>query len=203
MTARIAAIVLAAGRSSRMAPRHKLLERVEGKAIVARVAEVALASGADPVIVVTGFKAPRIAAVLGGMPVTLAHNPAYADGLSTSLRAGIAALPASIEGTLIFLGDMPKIEASVLRALMAAFTGRSAICLPVNHGRRGNPVLWGQSYFAEMMGLTGDTGAKSLLARHEDRVIEVEIGSDGIFADVDTPADLARLTAGATAARSR
>ena len=176
-----------------MAPRNKLLEPIEGKPIVAHVASVALASSADPVIVVTGFEATRVAAVLSGLKVTIVHNAAFADGLSTSLRTGLSALPPDSDGALILLGDMPAVEGSVLSALMAAFTARDAICVPVYQGRRGNPVLWGSSYFAEMTALRGDVGAKQLIARHADRVIEVPVGSPGIFADVDTPADLARL----------
>ncbi len=190
---RIACLVLAAGRSSRMAPRNKLLEPVGGEKMVRRVAATAIASGAEPVIVVTGHEAAAVAGALRGLDVTIVANPDYADGLSTSLRAGLRALPAGIDGALILLGDMPEVEASVLAALMAAFTGASAICVPVRHGRRGNPVLWGRSYFAEMMRLHGDTGAKPLMARHEAQLIEVEIATDSIFEDVDAPEDLARL----------
>lgn len=192
---RIAAIVLAAGRSSRMAPRHKLLEHVGGIPVIARVAGAALASNADPVIVVTGFGAPRIAEALRNLNVTIIHNAAYAEGLSTSLRAGLAALPEDSDGALVLLGDMPEIETRDLEALMASFSakGREAICIPVHGGKRGNPVLWGAAYFAEMMTLTGDMGAKQLLARHPECVIEVGVGSDGIFADIDTASDLARL----------
>ena len=203
MRPKIAAVVLAAGRSSRMAPRNKLLELVEGKTIVVRVAEVALASRADPVIVVTGCDAERIAAALAGLKATIVHNAAFEDGLSSSLKVGLKALPPDSDGALILLGDMPAVEGPVLSALMAAFTGRDAICVPVHQGRRGNPVLWGCGYFAEMMRLTGDSGAKSLMTLHADRVTEVAVGSDSIFADVDTPADLARLTADAKARRSR
>jgi molybdenum cofactor cytidylyltransferase len=194
---KVAAIVLAAGRSSRMAPRNKLLELVEGKPIVARVAEAALGSGARPVIVVTGFEASRVAAALGDLEVTIVQNPAHAEGLSTSLRTGLQALPADSDGALILLGDMPKIESSDLETLMAAFAAdqRRAICVPVHHGRRGNPVLWGAAYFAEMMSLSGDMGAKPLMARHQECVTEVPAASDGIFADVDTLSDLARLKA--------
>jgi len=88
---------------------------------------------------------------------------------------------------------MPVVEDSVLGALMAAFTGRDAICVPVRQGHRGNPVLWGASYFADMMQLTGDKGANMLLAQYAACVTEVPVGSDSIFADVDTPSDLARL----------
>jgi molybdenum cofactor cytidylyltransferase len=193
VSAKIVAIVLAAGRSSRMAPRNKLLEPVEDKAIVARAAEAAIASGADPVIVVTGFDAARIEEALRDLKLSFVHNPAFEQGLSTSLRTGLGALPPDSDGALILLGDMPAVESSVLRALMAAFTGADAICVPVHQGRRGNPVLWGATYFAEMMTLTGDVGAKPLLARHAHRVIEVPVASSGIFADVDTTDDLARL----------
>jgi molybdenum cofactor cytidylyltransferase len=200
---KVASIVLAAGRSSRMGPRNKLLETFAGKPIVARVAGVALASGADPVIVVTGFEASRVAAALSELKVTIVHNADFEEGLSSSLRAGLRAVPPDSDGALILLGDMPTVEGSVLRALMAAFTGRDAICVPVHRGRRGNPILWGKSYFAEMMDVAGDIGAKPVLARHEERVTEVAAGSESIFADVDTPADLVRLTADARARRSR
>ena len=125
------------------------------------------------------------------------HNPAHAEGLSTSIQTGLQALPADNDGALILLGDMPEIESSNLEALMAAFAAdkRQAICVPVRHGRRGNPVLWGAAYFAEMMSLSGDMGAKQLMARHQERVTEVAVASDGIFADVDTLSDLARLKA--------
>ncbi|MGB8710271.1 MAG: nucleotidyltransferase family protein [Methyloceanibacter sp.] len=190
---RIAGLVLAGGLSSRMAPRNKLLEIVGGEPMVRHVAAVAIASGTQPVIVVTGHEAATVRGALRGLAVTIVANPDYADGLSTSLRAGLRALPGGIDGALILLGDMPEVESSVLTALVAAFTGESAICVPVRHGRRGNPVLWGSAYFAEMMGLTGDSGAKSLMARHEAHLVEVEVASDSIFEDVDAPEDLARL----------
>jgi molybdenum cofactor cytidylyltransferase len=88
---------------------------------------------------------------------------------------------------------MPEIENSVFHALMAAFTGPSTICVPVHNGRRGNPVLWGNAYFTEMRTLAGDSGAKSLMTRHADQIIEVAVETDSIFRDVDTPADFARL----------
>lgn len=195
MSARVAAIVLAAGRSSRLAPANKLLEQIDGAPIVRRVAGIALASGADPVIVVTGFDAARVANAVHDLNVTIVHNATFEDGLSSSLRAGLSALPPNSDGALVLLADMPEIESSDLEALMAAFAAKDhqAICVPVRHGRRGNPVLWGAAYFAEMMSLSGDVGAKPLMARHPEHVIEVPAGSNGIFADVDTPSDLARL----------
>jgi molybdenum cofactor cytidylyltransferase len=190
---RIASIVLAAGRSSRMGPRNKLLEPVNGEPMIRRAAATALASGTAPIVVVTGYEAAAVTATLHGLDVTAILNPDYADGLSTSLRAGLRALSPDIEGALILLGDMPETEVGVLRALMAAFTDASAICVPMRHGRRGNPVLWGRRYFAEMMELTGDTGAKPLMARHEAKLVDVEVMTDSIFHDIDAPDDLMRL----------
>jgi len=161
--------------------------------MVRHVAAVAIASGTQPVIVVTGHEAAAVRGALRGLAVTIVANPDYADGLSTSLRAGLRALPQGIDGALILLGDMPDVESSVLTALVAAFTGESTICVPVRHGRRGNPVLWGSAHFAEMMQLTGDSGAKPLMARHETHLIEVEVATGSIFEDVDAPEDLARL----------
>jgi molybdenum cofactor cytidylyltransferase len=191
----IAAIVLAAGRSSRTGKRNKLLELVDGKPMITCVAETALESGAVcPVIVVAGFEANRIAAALHGLNVTIVNNPDFEQGLSTSLRAGLAALPQDCDGALILLGDMPKIESTDINALIAAAKDHNAICVPVNNGQVGNPILWGAAYFAEMLQLTGDAGAKQLLAKHPKCIVEVPIASDRIFADIDTPSDLALLT---------
>jgi molybdenum cofactor cytidylyltransferase len=194
---RVAGVVLAAGRSSRMGSHNKLAETIGGKPIIARVAEAAIASGAEPVIVVTGFEAERIEAALRGLSVAFAHNPEFNKGMSGSLRTGLCALPPDCDGALILLGDMPEIGASDLEALMAAFAqaGKDAICVPVRSGGRGNPVLWGASYFAEMKQIGGDRGAKRLIAKYARRVVEVPVASDGIFADVDTQEELARLKA--------
>jgi molybdenum cofactor cytidylyltransferase len=194
-TLKVAAIVLAAGRSLRMSPRNKLLELVKGKPVIVHVVDAALRSGAEAVIVVTGFEARRLEEAMRGSNVTIAHNAYYEQGLSATIQTGLEALPPNIDGALILLGDMPEIESKDLRALIAAFTARDGqgICVPVRHGSRGNPVLWGACYFAEMMALSGDVGAKQLLARHAENVVEVPVSSDGIFVDVDTAADMERL----------
>jgi molybdenum cofactor cytidylyltransferase len=189
----VAAIVLAAGRSTRMAPRNKLRELLRGEPVVNHVVRAALKCGAELVIVVTGYKAECIEEVLRGLTVKVVHNTDYAQGLSTSLRIGLKALPPNTDGALILLGDMPEIEASDLDMLISAFHDRQSICIPVREGRRGNPVLWGAAYFAEMMALSGDVGAQQLLARHAEHVIEVPVSSDGIFVDVDTISDIERL----------
>ena len=191
----IAAIVLAAGRSTRMGAANKLLADIAGTPMVGRVVEAALASRARPVLVVTGHQASEVNAALVGLDVTLVANPDYAAGLSSSLKAGIGAVPASADGALVLLGDMPRITAEHLDRLMAIFAAENGRCIvvPTYQGQRGNPVLWPSAYFAEMLQLGGDAGAKRLMAAHAGDVREVDLGTDAIVIDVDTPEALAKL----------
>jgi molybdenum cofactor cytidylyltransferase len=191
----VAALVLAAGQSRRMGPVNKLLADVGGKPMVRRVVDAVLASRARPVVVVTGHEAERVRAALDALPVTLVDNPDYAEGLSTSLRRGLGALPETAPGALVCLGDMPLIDGTQLDRLIAAFdpTAGRAICVPVWHGKRGNPVLWARRFFAEMQTVEGDVGARHLIGEHGDSVHEVEMQSDAVLIDVDSPDALAAL----------
>jgi molybdenum cofactor cytidylyltransferase len=191
---RVAAIVLAAGRSTRMGTRNKLLADLGGVPMVRRVAATALRSKARPLLVVTGHQAAEVAAALSGLGVTFVANPDYATGLSSSLKAGIRAVPPECAGALILLGDMPRISPKDIGALLDAFAGApDRLVVPVHAGRQGNPVLWPRRYFAELLQLEGDAGAKRLIATHSDDVRNVDLGTDAIFADVDTPEALARV----------
>lgn len=190
----VGAVVLAAGRSSRMGARNKLLEEIDGVALVRRVVATLLESEARPVIVVVGHESGRVARVLEGLDVSLVHNPDYAQGLSTSLAAGLGALADDVAGALIALADMPGIKAGHIARLIEAFRAHSGgvICVPVRAGRRGNPVLWPRSLFGEMSEVKGDTGARHLIGEYDELVRETEIEADAIFEDIDTPEDLAR-----------
>ncbi len=193
---RIAALVLAAGRSARMGAINKLLIGVDGKKMVRRVAETALAAGLDPVIAVTGYERAKIEEALAGLSVTCVDNPDFASGLSSSLKRGLAALPDDVDGVLVCLGDMPLIAAADIGRILAAFNpgeGRE-IVVPTFAGKRGNPVLWGKRFFAEMRNLAGDTGAKHLIGVYPEAVAEVETGSDAVLTDIDTPQALAALS---------
>jgi molybdenum cofactor cytidylyltransferase len=195
---KIAAVVLAAGRSSRMAPANKLLTEVEGQTMVARAVDAALASQAGPVFVVTGHDRSRVRQALGGREVTVVDNPDFGDGLSASVRTGIAALPKDVDGAVFLLGDMPRVTSAHIDRLIAAFNpgeGRT-ICVPTWRAKRGNPVLWSARYFPEMGALEGDAGARSLIRTHAEQVCEVEMPDDGVLLDVDTPDALAALRAG-------
>jgi molybdenum cofactor cytidylyltransferase len=191
---RVAAIVLAAGRSSRMGGANKLLTEIEGLPMVTRAVDVALASRARPVIVVVGHDAPRLRAAIGDRPVTLIENPAYASGMASSLKAGIVALPVDIDGALVCLADMPQVGPQTLDRLIAAFNpleGR-AICVPSWDAKRGNPVLWAKSFFPEIASLAGDVGARHLIGQYGELVAEVPMPDDGVLLDIDTPEALLR-----------
>ncbi|MFO7482482.1 NTP transferase domain-containing protein, partial [Oceanibaculum nanhaiense] len=150
-----------------------------------------------PLTVVTGHEAARVKAALPG-DLAFADNPDYAAGLSASLKAGIAALPADIDGVVVCLGDMPRISPAMIDRLIAAFDpveGRE-ICVPTYKGKRGNPVLWGRRFLPEMAALAGDVGAKHLIGAHADLVVEVEMDEKGVLIDIDTPDALTRYQRG-------
>jgi molybdenum cofactor cytidylyltransferase len=193
---RVAALLLAAGQSRRMGTLNKLLIGIDGKPMVRHVAEAVQASQARPIIVVTGHQREKVEAALSGLGIgRFVFNPDYAKGLSTSLKQGIAALPKGTEAVVVCLGDMPKVAAGEIDRLIAAFNpveGR-AICLPTRRGKRGNPVLLASRLFQELANVSGDVGARDLIAAHPELVTEVEMEGDGTLLDIDTPQALARL----------
>ena len=194
---RIAAVVLAAGRSTRMGGPNKLLERVGGRPLVRIAAEAALASRAGEVIAVVGHQRAEVEKVLAGLPVRIVHNPDFAEGLGTSLKAGIAAVSADADGAIVCLGDMPQVDASLLDRLIAAFDpDRGAlVVVPTFQGKRGNPVLWARRFFPDLMGIEGDVGARHLIGRYGEAAAEVPVDDKGAFVDVDTPQALVELKA--------
>jgi molybdenum cofactor cytidylyltransferase len=194
---RIAALVLAAGQSRRMGTLNKLLIEIDGVPMVRRVVEMLRQSKADPIVVVTGHEHEKLAAALGGLAVTIVYNPDFAQGLSTSLKAGIAALDAETDGALVCLGDMPRVGGAEVDRLIGAFNpveGRGVV-VPTRNGKRGNPVLWSNRFFAEMSQVAGDVGARHLIGAYPEMVAEVEMAGDGVLTDIDTPQALAKLAA--------
>ena len=185
---RVAGLVMAAGRSSRMGA-NKLLMDDNGKPIIARVVEHALAADLAEIVVVAGHQETDVRAALAGQNVRIVPCPEYADGMSASLRCGLKALTADTDAALILLGDMPRVGTGLLRRMIAAFnpTEGRAIIVPAFRGKRGNPVLWDRRFFAEMMELHGDVGARHLIGEHAELVTEIEAENAAIFLDIDTP----------------
>ena len=191
----VAAIVLAAGQSTRMAPDHKLLvtDRA-GKPIIARTVDNMLASGARPIIVVTGHREAEIRAALGRRPVTFVTASDYQAGLSASLRAGLAEVPDAAAAALICLGDMPLVTGRMIDRLIETHDSDEGrlIVAPTASGALGNPVLWDRRYFTDLAALEGDRGARALLDGNPDAITTVELG-DPALRDFDTPESLSAL----------
>ncbi len=191
---RIAAIVLAGGQGRRMGA-NKMTADVNGRPMLARVLDAVAASAAEPVIVVSGHQQEKIRELVEGRPVTLVHNPDFAEGLSTSLKAGLRSLPKDVDGFIVCLGDMPMVSAAHIDRLVAAFNpveGR-AICVPTWQGKQGNPVLWARNFADEMLSLAGDVGARHLIGANAELVAEVAMPDAAVLTDIDTPEALARL----------
>jgi molybdenum cofactor cytidylyltransferase len=186
---RVAAIVLAAGRSSRMGGTNKLVAEIGGKPLVRIVVEQALASRARPVIVVTGHQRDRVEAALAGLPVQFVHNPGYERGLSTSLKTGIVAVPPEMDGAVVCLGDMPQVSGALIDRLIEAFDPErgALVVVPTVEGKRGNPVVWSRRFFPDLAALEGDVGARHLIGTYADGVVEVPVAGVGAVLDVDTP----------------
>ncbi|MCQ8782739.1 NTP transferase domain-containing protein [Mangrovibrevibacter kandeliae] len=180
-------VLLAAGRSSRMGGPNKLLARFDGETLLRRSARTARASRAGRVHVVLGHMREPLAAELAGLDVDLVDNPQFAEGLSTSLIAGLAAA-AQADGVLVMLADQPQLTHGDLDRLIDAFspTGEGSIVIATDGGRRANPAILSRVYAAELRALTGDVGARALIAAHPEAVREVEVGR-GASLDVDTP----------------
>jgi molybdenum cofactor cytidylyltransferase len=194
---KVAAVVLAAGRSTRMGAVNKMLAEIGGKPLVRIAAEQALASQAKPVIVVTGHERERVEQALAGLPLSFVHNPDYAEGLGTSLKAGIGAVPHESDGAIVCLGDMPQVDAGLIDKLLAAFDpARGAlVVVPSINGRRGNPVVWARRFFGELMAVTGDVGARYLIGQYAEAVVEVPLAGEAALTDVDTPESLSAVKA--------
>jgi molybdenum cofactor cytidylyltransferase len=194
---KIAALVLAAGRSSRMGGPNKLVAEIAGKPMVRIAVEEALASKASPVIVVTGHQRDRVEAALSGLPVRFVHNPDFADGLGSSLKTGIAAVPAESDGAIVCLGDMPQVDAKLIDRLTGALDSEQGalIVVPTIDGKRGNPVVWSRRFFHDLMTIEGDVGARYLIGHYAEAVAEVPVSGRGAFLDVDTPDALSALKA--------
>jgi molybdenum cofactor cytidylyltransferase len=174
-----------------------MLAQIGGKPLVRIAAEQALASRARPVIVVTGHEREKVESALKGLPVRLVHNPNYVDGLGTSLKVGIAAVPEESDAVIVCLGDMPQVDAALIDRLIAAFDPERGglVVVPSIDGRRGNPVVWSRRFFQDLMGIQGDVGARYLIGNYAESVVEVPVAGEAALTDVDTPESLSAVKA--------
>lgn len=186
----VGAIVLAAGRASRMGGPHKLLETWRELPIIGHVVDAIAKAGLPPPLVVLGHDAEAVRAAVGERPARFVVAQDWADGMGRSLAAGIAAAPPEWDAAMLFLADMPRVEPWLIQQL-AVTPGQ--IVLPVWDGRRGHPVRWPRAAFAPLMALTGDVGGRAIM--DDFPITTVPAPSDAILDDIDTPEALARLRA--------
>ncbi len=191
---KVAAVVLAAGRGTRMGG-AKMTALLGGRPLVRYPHEAAAASRAEPLVTVVGHQSETVFAALAGIDSQIVENPRFEDGMSTSLQAGLASLPESVAGAVILLGDMPHVTPAIIDRLLDAFAAAPSAhaVVPVVNGQRGNPILLARRLFPEVMKLSGDVGARRLLAAAGDSVVEVPIDDAAVLTDVDTPEALAAL----------
>ena len=197
---RLGAVLLAGGASRRFGAENKLLAKVGGQPIVAKVAREIAAGGVAEIVVVTGAEHEAYVSALSDMPVRLVANGRWNDGIGSSIATGVRALSATLEGAFVVPGDLPNLEAGVFRRLGASFAANDGRCVivPVNaEGAQRNPVLWPRSLFPALAALTGAKGGKALLETVGDRRVDVTFDEEALFADIDTPDEYARLIAGA------
>lgn len=189
LNSKIHALILAAGQSRRMGETNKLLLPYGSQSVICHVVEQVRASVMENITVVTGHEDAQIRAALKDGNLTFTHNENYHQGLSGSLKVGINSLPDNCDAVMVILGDMPRISTALLNKMIKAYsrTGPRPILIPTCENKRGNPLIWHQSYFEEFKTLSGDRGAKGLIRNYEKYVCEVDVNDDAIFRDMDTP----------------
>ena len=192
----IHAVLLAAGRSERMGRNNKLLLNVDGIPLVRKSAINILNSNVTSMTVVTGFDENKIVDALSGLNVNFVKNINFEEGLSSSLKAGLANITPTPSAVIICLADMPKIQPEHINQLIENFDPLKGweICIPTNNGKRGNPVLIGSRFFPYIFETSGDFGAKQVMKQHSDKIVEVEIGTSDIHFDIDTQDEYENFT---------
>lgn len=186
MSASISAIILAAGKSTRMGT-QKLCMPIGEHTILEQTVDNYLGSKVDEIIVVIGHEAQRVRQLIAGKPVTIVYNSNYDKGMSTSIASGLQHVKRSIQNVMIALGDQPYIRSDIINLIIETHkSSRKGIIVPVYKGNRGHPAIFNMSYKEELLQLEGDTGGKQITDRHPDDVFEIDVEFEEIIADIDT-----------------
>lgn len=188
----IAAVVLAAGVSSRMG-KPKQTVPLNGVPMLEMVLEILHKSNVGRIVVVLGANAAEVRKRIGFADETVVVNPRFAEGMSGSLKLGLRHVGRGADAAIVALGDQPFVLPLTIDALVAAYEESGAlIVIPTYHGVRGNPVLFDKSVFPQIARIRGDMGAKSVVQENAADVLEVDVPDEGVLVDIDTPSDLAR-----------
>jgi molybdenum cofactor cytidylyltransferase len=195
--ARVSAVVLAAGASTRMG-RPKQLLPLGQTTVLTRTLENVRSAGLDDIVLVLGASAEEIRrqlpqSLLEGLRIVV--NQAYEQGMASSLREGLSAVDQESDAVLIVLGDQPFLQPQTLRQIIDGyFRSKAQIVVPTYRGERGNPVLLDRSLFSEALVLEGDVGCRAIFSNHLEGISKVEVEDMGVLLDLDDPADYERLT---------
>jgi molybdenum cofactor cytidylyltransferase len=193
-----AGIILAAGESTRFGQPKQLVE-LHGRMLVAWVLDAALASRLETVVLVLGRDHREIGDALGQRgdhpKLELVFNRRYHEGQSTSLTAGLFKIRDRFPAVMFLLGDQPLVDASTINRLLEKFQNSGkTICVPVHRGQRGNPALFSRAHYEELARLSGDKGARDIIAAHPGQVLEVPVADPALFLDIDTKADVEAIS---------
>ena len=188
---KISAIILAAGASTRMGRKNKLLLPYNNEPIISHVCRTVLNTRLNPVIVVTGFENIQVEKELPKEIARIVYNDDWEKGMASSISAGISALSEDIQGSMIVLGDMPLITQLTLDLLICEFNHHQGgnIVYPLYGNRQGNPVIFPRKYFHEILTANGDRGCKKILKKYPGEGIGVSVESDEVVLDCDTQDD--------------
>jgi len=186
---RVAAVVLAAGQSVRMqSDRAMVLLPWDGRTVIEAIVARLMAARVPQIVVVTGHQGDAVARALVRLPVEIVHNPDYAQGeMLSSLKTGLAALPSSTAAAMVVLGDQPMLDGRVLKHVLGAYAeGQGEIVVPVHQGERGHPVIFSRRLWPDLLAL--ESGApRDVLRHYPEQLALVEVGTDSILQDIDTP----------------
>ncbi len=183
----VSAILLAAGKSSRMGKLKQLMP-LGNSTILEQTLDNLLGSKAAEVIVVLGYKAEEVTKRLSGRPVKVVVNPLYRKGMSTSIAAGLKFVDSQAQAVMLVLGDQPYIDSPTINRLIDAFgSDKKGIAIPTHRGQRGHPLIFNKNYQKQLYSLSGDIGGREIIKEHPDDVLEVPVDCEGIVIDIDTP----------------
>lgn len=189
----VSGVILAAGSSTRLGRPKQLLD-LAGEPLLRHVVRNALGSKLDEVIVVLGPKAAEIDEAIGYLGQRTVVNPTHEDGQSTSLRLGLESIQPDSEGAMFLLGDQPGVTPDIISRLIDCFHQSNApVTQPRYANGPGNPVLFSSAVFPELSGVSGDEGARSVVARHRAEIAFVDVPETSIPLDVDIESDYAAL----------
>ncbi|MCI5048221.1 MAG: nucleotidyltransferase family protein [Aquisalinus sp.] len=188
----LAAIILAAGESTRFGQSNKLLARLNGKPVLTHTLETVCALGLGQVILVSGHDRQMVESLAADYPVSHHHNAAYRYGMGSSIACGARELHAETEGVFVCLGDMPYLPAAVFHAMVARFAAEAqqAIMRPSFGGKPGHPVLFPAHLYSDLAQLSDDLGAREIITRYQSRLVTLDWPDNTVLADIDRPEDL-------------